>query len=247
MQKERKLINVSFHLAAHSFILPGISSEEALSAWAQSGRPIDAKAEILFDKKLPMMAARRLDKGTRLALEVSLSLLEGRKADALVFSSRHGELPKSEKLLSIIQQGRDVSPTDFSMSVHNAAAGTLTIREKLCIPSASISSGADSFHSGLIEAYGQLCSGAESVLLIDFENPMPPMLGDSFDHKFEPFYYAFGCLLTKGKDISIDMEYQLEEEPSEPSSLQLLRALSLRSPQFCTYGASTRFNWRCHG
>lgn len=241
------MIHVSFHLAAHFFILPGLSSEEALSAWAQSGHPIDARAQILFDKKLPMMVARRLDKGTRLALEVSLSLLGDRKVDALVFSSRYGELPKSEKLLSIIQQDGEVSPTDFSMSVHNAAAGTLTIREKLCIPSASISSGADSFHSGLIEAYGQLYSGAESVLLIDFENPMPPMLSASFDHKFEPFCYAVGCLLTKGEDISIDIEPQLEEEPMEPSSVQFLRALILGLPEFCTYGTRTRFSWRCHG
>lgn len=144
-----------------------------------------------------MMSLRRMSAGTRLAVECGLTLLEQQAVDMAIFTSRHGELERTHKILQHLNQQQPLSPTDFAMSVHNTAAGWLTIIAKNTLPTTSLAAGEDSFQQGILEAQGILASGAaERVLLVDFDGALP--------EDYQPFVtltarpYALALLLAAG-------------------------------------------------
>jgi hypothetical protein len=72
--------------------------------------------------------------------------------------------------------GRDVSPTRFHNSVHNAAAGYWTIAAGTRRPSASVCGYDASFAVGLVEAASQVSAERSAVLLVAYDLPYPPPL-----------------------------------------------------------------------
>ena len=92
-------------------------------------------------KRLPMMLSRRMSPASRYAVECALELLERHSVDAVVSASRHAETARGEKSLIALANGQEPSPTDFTMSVHNAATGVLTIFKKLHVPVTSVGFG----------------------------------------------------------------------------------------------------------
>ncbi|MGL6469504.1 beta-ketoacyl synthase chain length factor [Aeromonas hydrophila] len=163
---------LSFSLLDSQALSPGLADEAAWQAWAQQGRwPVDPPFPAT--PLLPMMMARRLSQGARLAVQVGLSLLARHQIDSAVFVSRHGELARSMTLLQALADGQALSPTDFSMSVHNTAAGLCSIQGKAAIPMTSLAAGENSLMAGLTEAVCALQAGARRVLLVAFEGPVP--------------------------------------------------------------------------
>ena len=67
-----------FDIASHVVFAQGLSSDEDLRAWAQSALPGMPEglpnAPLAFTKRLPMMKARRMSPGARLACERPLHL-----------------------------------------------------------------------------------------------------------------------------------------------------------------------------
>ena len=74
------------------------------------------------------------------------------------------------KILDAISAGEPPSPTDFMMSVHNAAAGMFTIEGRVHAPASSVGAGAESFHMALVEAAGMLADGMDCVAVVDFDD-----------------------------------------------------------------------------
>ena len=110
-----------FDIASHVVFAQGLSSGEDLRAWAQAALPGMPEglpdAPLAFTKRLPMMKARRMSPGARLACEAALALEGAGEAKAWIFSSRHGETVRGVKILDAISAGEPPSPTDFMMSV----------------------------------------------------------------------------------------------------------------------------------
>jgi len=107
---------LSFSLQDSQALSPGLVDEAAWQAWAQHGRwPVEPPFPAT--PLLPMMMARRLSQGSRLAVQVGLSLLARHPVDYAIFASRHGELTRSMTLLQALADRQALSPTDFSMSV----------------------------------------------------------------------------------------------------------------------------------
>lgn len=127
-----------FDIASHVVLAQGLSSGEDLRAWAQAALPGMPEglpdAPLAFTKRLLMMKARRMSPGARLACEAALALEGAGEAKAWIFSSRHGETVRGVKILDAISAGEPPSPTDFMMSVHNAAAGMFTIEGRVHAP-----------------------------------------------------------------------------------------------------------------
>lgn len=113
---------------------------------------------------LPMMTARRLNSGSKLAVDCGLAMLRKHAIDAVVYTSRHGELERNYRILHALATDQAVSPTDFAMSVHNSAVGNLTIAARQPIVSSSISAGQDTFQQGVVRsaepAAGRLFPGS---------------------------------------------------------------------------------------
>lgn len=104
-----------------------ISDATEWQAWSRLQLAVDPAAPLPRLTALPMMTARRLNSGSKLAVDIGLAMLQNHAIDAVVYSSRHGELERNYRILHALATGQSVSPTDFAMSVHNSAVGNLTI------------------------------------------------------------------------------------------------------------------------
>ena len=248
-------MKLSFSIIDHCALVPGLGSSEALAAWAASPSPVvDPSAPVEGPRRLPMMRARRMSRGIRHAVECSLELMErSGTPDAVVFSSRHGELARGEKLLKAIALGEPVSPTDFMMSVHNAAAGMLTIEKHLMVPASSVAAGADSFTAALTEAAAMLVAGRSRVLVVDFESALPDIVGSSFEAGVPSFDYAVGFVLAapgeEGTVCTMDaaFDYTGRGEPGVPPAIAFLHALESGAGEALVTGAQCTSRFTFHG
>ena len=68
------------------------------------------------------MLRRRLDRHGRMALATAWTCAEGLDSVQFVFASRHGDLDRTLELLTALGNKDMLSPTSFSLSVHNSTA-----------------------------------------------------------------------------------------------------------------------------
>lgn len=92
---------------------------------------------------------RRLHNTDKISLKLATELVRKSDVDFIIYSSRHGQIVNSTEIVKKIISRDEVSPAIFSISVHNAPVGMLTILENLHIPHTAISAAEDSFLTGL--------------------------------------------------------------------------------------------------
>jgi len=177
--------------------------------------------ERAFDKanypKLEMlkpMQRRRLSPYAKLAMHCALQITAD-ETGALesIFSTRHGDIHKTSDMLHDIALGEDISPTAFSLSVHNAVSGLFTIFTQNTLPSTTVSAGKDTFMMALVEAYVRLNSGqSEQVLLVHCDQALPkPYIQYADELQID---HAIAMILTKDKDCGEAISFKRLEEGS---------------------------------
>jgi len=98
---------------------------------------------------------------------------------ALVFASPEAEGLITHQLCEALAGSREISPTIFHNSVHNAPSGYYSIAMKAKLGATSICRGPWTFAAGLLAAAVQtLCDGVP-VLFVCYDSPMPSPLSDS--------------------------------------------------------------------
>ena len=180
---------------------PGLETSEAWVHWLADPRdlPVAASAQPPL-AEMPAMVRRRIDPLGRIALQAAYTAQQDLAIDAAVFASRWGELERSEALLAQLVAGEPLSPTSFSLSVHNAIAALYSIARKDTGNFSAVSAGAYSTEAGFIEALGLLADGAERVLLVSYDAPASPLYrpyeaaGESCQ-----FAHAFALLLRRSR------------------------------------------------
>ena len=80
-----------------------------------------------FLKNVPLMQKRRLDTLGKAILPVYYTCCGNTTTQPLVFSSNHGNINLTYRLLKTMIEDDELSPTAFSLSVHNAIAGVISI------------------------------------------------------------------------------------------------------------------------
>jgi hypothetical protein len=91
----------------------------------------------------------------------------------IIFSSAHGEVNKSLEMLQSMQKGEEVSPTAFSLSVHNAISGLFSMAYGCHREITVIAPGQDGIAPAFIEALGLLQEGhADEVLIVLYDEPL---------------------------------------------------------------------------
>ncbi len=121
---------------------------------------------------IPRMLKRRL---TPLARTVFSAIDRCGLDDAeipMVFSSNHGELAKSFHMMEQLEAGEEISPTHFSLSVHNAIAGLFSMAFHNQQECSVIAPGMEGIAAGFIEAVGLLHEGHDEVLLVFYDEPL---------------------------------------------------------------------------
>ena len=131
--------------------------------------------------RVPPNERRRMSDPARWALaagQEALSAAGLAGADvATVFASCGSDGKITQQICeALATPAREVSPTRFHNSVHNAPAGYWSIAMATHAPSTSVCAGAGSFGAGLLEAAAQAVVEMRPVLLIAYDLPYPEPL-----------------------------------------------------------------------
>lgn len=129
---------------------------------------------------LPAAERRRAPQTVKLALAVGTEAFAAAGRDPIttptIFASSGGDGDTIHDILSVLASAqRELSPTRFHNSVHNAAAGYWSIATAATAASTSLCAHDDSFVAGLLEALAQTTTG-QAVGLIAYDVPYPAPL-----------------------------------------------------------------------
>jgi hypothetical protein len=183
---------VRFFVASHSAWAPGIDTEAAWLAWAH-GQPNSSASGEPKLQDMPAMLRRRASSTGKMALETAYHCLPSVPETPIIFASRHGEAARSRTLLQDLITQQPLSPATFSLSVHNANAGLLSIARADRGNHIAIAAGPATVEHAIIEACGLLADGTRQVLLVMADSP-PPECFRHYDDCAEQAY-AWAWLL----------------------------------------------------
>ena len=212
-----------FDLVTWSAWAPDVRTREQWREWARAPCVTTGteKPAIPF---VPAAIRRRCGHQDRMVLEVgSECVRDCREPPAIVLGSRHGEAQSNWLLLELLARREHLSPMKFSLSVHNASMGLLSIATKNPGVSRSIAAGRGTLAAALLEALGLLAEHAQVLLLLADELPPAehwPYLDEG------PAVYALGLLLAQGRGFEIEVT-RGRTVPNELPALPLPHPLEL--------------------
>lgn len=237
---------------------PGLDSDSAWRSWASNQTVVDVESDqVPALKFIKPMQRRRLSRLSKIALQLAHNCLsklpDSLVVDRTVFCSRHGEFNRNHLITESILKEEDVSPTAFSLSVHNAASGLYSLIHEDRTPSVSIASGADTLMSGLMEANLPIALGeAERVLVVYYDEPLDGAYA-RFDRELS---FPFGVALLLGgasEDPVVQLSLNREglaadngehsDHGSEPQALTFLRFLLSEEPSIRLSGVNSAWSW----
>lgn len=221
---------IGFSVLGIGLVGPGLPSWEEAQAVLRGDAPYTPAPSVVPPPlRLPAAERRRAGAAVKVALCVAdaACIAADRDAAALatVFTSSSGDGANCHALCETLARPpgpeRMVSPTRFTNSVHNAAAGYWHIAVGSRHSSTSVCAHDDSFGAGLVAALTQLPGLDGPMLLVSSETPYPEPLAAT-----RPLPDAMGVGLVLGA-------------PGEPAARARLQARLLPIAQA---GAATR----CH-
>jgi hypothetical protein len=175
---------------------PGLDSWAGAQAVLRGAAPRPLPTVLPVPARLPPAERRRAGAAIKLALAVADEAVALAQIDpatlATVFTSSSGEGANCHALCETLATPAPlVSPTRFTNSVHNAAAGCWHIAVASQAASTSLCAFDGSFGAGLIEAATSVQAGAAPVLLVASDSPYPEPL-----HATRPLPDHFGIALV---------------------------------------------------
>lgn len=159
---------------------------------AETGTQTDIDASVL-----PAMMRRRTSSATRVAVSAADRACAAANDDRLsptIFVSALGEIQITDRLCdAIARQDYPLSPTQFHNSVHNTAASYWSMATGNQAAMQAMSALQDGFALGLLEAWCQLQTSTDKVLLVSYDEAIPERL--LADNHWQPC--AFALLLAR--------------------------------------------------
>ena len=246
---------VRFSIAGHAAWAPGLTTDDDWALWAQAPYAIGPGADPAV-RQMPAMLRRRAGLLGKMALEVAYQCLDGRSDVPTVFCSRHGETARAVELLADLAHGEPLSPTAFSMAVHNASAGLFSIARADRANHIALAAGTATIEHAVIEACGLLADGAPMVLLVACDCPLPPLFAAFDDSHEQPHAWAW-LMVPAGGDGDSDSDNTtlalhwapdaagVDEAPGSemPGGLEVLRFYASGAAALERVAARRRWRW----
>ncbi len=212
-----------------------------LSNWPETAEVLSGKktyrpAATVLPPPLILAAAERRRSGR--TVKVALAVAQEASAQAgedpahlaTVFSSSGGDGHNCHELcLALALAGREISPTRFTNSVHNAAAGYWSIGAGAVAESNVLCAFDASFAAGLLEAVSKVVVDRVPVMLVAYDSDYPEPL-----HAKRPIPDAFGVavVLTPARTPSsvAKLDASLTEQGADRCTEQALESLRFAYP-----------------
>lgn len=246
---------IEFSVTGWSAWAPGLPQAQDWIDWARADAPAAPDGEgapALAD--VPPVMRRRIDRLGRMAISATDDCDDSpRREDIpLVFVSRHGDVAGSVDLLRALGQAEPLSPTAFSLSVHNAVAALYSIVRKRRGNYLALAGGAASVENACIEAAALLADGAPEVLLVCYDGPLPEVYADFADEPAHAYAWCWRLAPagTPGERMSLAWEADDLAPAAAPElqhGLALHHFLLSGRAQLDIAVEDQRWRWRRHG
>jgi hypothetical protein len=212
-----------------------------LTGWEQAAQVLAAEAAYEPQRTvLPVPSALPPPERRRTVATVKLSLAVGGEAAcasgcdpatlATVFAASGGDGHNCHVVCETLAgDDRELSPTRFHNSVHNAPAGYWGIAMGAMAPSNVLCAYDGSFAAGLLESVTQVAIDAKPTLLIAFDADYPEPIRD-----VRPVEDSFGVALVLAPHASeralARIEVRFDEAPASTLTSPAFEALRLNNP-----------------
>jgi hypothetical protein len=224
----------------------GLKTREDWKAWSHGAASADAGEP---GATLPAMLRRRVSPIGQMAFRAVCAMPQQPTA-RFIFCSRHGECQRTLDILRSLAAAEPVSPAEFSLSVHNALAGLLSIAWSNTAGHTTISAGADSFCFALVEASACLASQPdEPILLVYFDDRLPELYAEIADS--DETCVALALLLNAPRGDAEDLLVELEPRdaamtsaPATGQAFDFLRFLLTDERERTLAGERLQWRWR---
>ncbi|ACV27980.1 beta-ketoacyl synthase chain length factor [Kangiella koreensis] len=205
-------------------------------------------------QQIPPIKRRRLSGLSKLAMHSSLSCLEQYNFNPeqlmTVFASQHGELNRTIRIVKSMFEQQEVSPKDFSLSVHNASLGLFSIFTGNKHPGTSIAADSNTFGYALLECYNQLQRFPNSqVLLTCFDLKVEPPFSELQGSLYPS--YSLSLLLSQPTDNAPVVSFSFtslseHQKPEFPLALSFFDFLHSDNQQQTVDSQDTRWGFCKH-
>ena len=234
-----------FHVRGWAAWAPGLETEAAWRQWA-TGRAGTAETAPAPAAPVPMSLRRRISPLGQAALRCAWGLPDAARS-RIVSASRHGEFGRTLSILEALAVGETVSPADFTLSVHHALVGLLSIAQGNRQGHVAVAAGPDSFGCGLLEAVVCLQERpSEPVTFLYYDEPLPAPY-DRFDHgAARPLAMALSLSFAgAGEGVLLGSVTPRGKGDPEPSpGLAFLRFLLTEAAEASWRGERQEWEWR---
>ncbi|CZE49340.1 beta-ketoacyl synthase chain length factor [Campylobacter geochelonis] len=161
------------------------------------------------------LARRRLSKCAKFSAHLLKEI--DTNSVASVFSSRDGEINRCFSLLDDVAKNEPISPTSFSLSVHNATLAQIAIFSSNNSEISAISSNL-SLENGLLNGYLKLEDGFEKVAVISYFEGVDNQIA-----KKTNLAYAVLVVIEKGSQICLEATPNTHESLAKNSDIVFLK------------------------
>jgi len=195
----------SFRIESWKAIAPGLETSADWQRWLCDPGAIDRQLGKIALPGVPALMRRRFSATGKSAMAAAMPLVEGVTEIPSIFASRHGDTPLTLTLLEGIARCEPMSPTSFSLAVHNAVSGLFSIVRKDTSTVSAIAAAHGLVLQTLFEALGQL-QDSDRLLCVIYDAPLPEYYQARRDDPAEPFPWALAMVLGNSEGESFRLE-----------------------------------------
>lgn len=240
-------MTVRFSIDAWAAWAPGLVGNDAWLDWLAAPRPLVGEGVPAL-AEMPAMMRRRVERLGKVALQAAYWAQGEAEPCPHVFASRFGDVTRSVELLRQLAAGEGLSPTAFSMSVHNAIGALFSIARADTGACTAVAAGAETVEAAFMEALGLLADGAPAVLVVYYDEPLPTPYSDFAEYL--DFPRAWACRLSRCESGGISLQPGLLAGAAEPATLPddlaALRFLLGQAPAWQHDVAGRSWRWVRH-
>ncbi|WP_233166512.1 beta-ketoacyl synthase chain length factor [Archangium sp. Cb G35] len=176
---------------------PGLTEQDAWTRWFSEPHSLPAEGTPPLSE-MPAMMRRRVERLGRFALQAAYGCQGDSPSVPVIFASRFGDISRSVDLLRQLAHSVPLSPTSFSLSVHNAIGALYSIARGDTSAYTAIAAGEETVEAAFTEASALLADGARDVLVVIYDEPLPGPLGHASGQM--DFPRAWACWLRAGDE-----------------------------------------------
>ncbi|MBQ0711633.1 MAG: beta-ketoacyl synthase chain length factor [Porticoccus sp.] len=184
---------------------------------------------------IPPILRRRLNMLGRACASEVLKHIPADTDIPIVYCSQHGDIERTLHVLESLVAKEAVSPVHFSLAVHNAICGVISIQAGNRASVSALSAGQQGLVPVLLEAIGMLVPGVNRVLCVICDVPLPEIYRDESSQPQVP--YAVSFVVTSGDGIKLDLLQLAEGESMSNfrSPVDLIEFLGSDKSEFDLY------------